>query len=80
MVIGAQRSGDNLGTEAMHSHQRKVTKMQQTGIKPMAASTQRTDSGPRAEANHNIRKVQRKGKSLKNVSTQRADHNLMAVL
>ena len=54
--------------------------MQKMGIRPMAVGTQRTDSGPRAEANHYIREAQRMGKSLKNVSAQRTDHGLMAML
>ena len=55
MAIGARCSGDNLGTEAIHSCQWKTKKMQRTGIRPMAIGTQQTDSSLRAEANHYIR-------------------------
>ena len=65
MAIGARRSGNNLGTEAIHLYRRKMTKMQQTGIRLMAIGAQRMDSGPRAKANCYIREARRKGKSLK---------------
>ena len=80
MTVGTQCSGDNLGTEAIHLYQWKTTKTQRTGIRSMAASAQRTDSDPRAEANHYMIGARRKGKSLKNVSAQQTNSGLMAML
>ena len=57
IVVGTQCSGDNLDTEATRSCQWKMTKMQQTGIRPMATGAQRTDSDPKAEANHYMREA-----------------------
>ena len=46
----------------------------------MAIGAQRTNSDPRAEANHYIKGTRRGGKSLKNASSQLKDFDLMAVL
>ena len=80
MVVGARRSSDNLDTKAIHTYQRKMTKIQRTGIRLMAAGAQRTNSDLRVEANHFIRGAHRRGKSLKNASAQRTDCSLIAML
>ena len=71
MTIGTRCLGENLDTEATRSYQQKMTKTWWTGIRPMAIGTQRMDVGLKAEANHYMREVWRKGKSLKNASAQR---------
>ena len=80
MVVGALHLGGNYGTEATHLYPQKMTTMQQIGIKSMATGAQRTDFSPKAEANHYMKEMRQKGKSLKNTSAQQTDHNLMAVL
>ena len=46
----------------------------------MVASAQQMDSSLRGEANHYIRRVWQRGKSLKNASTKQMDIGLMAML
>ena len=77
---GCRCLGDNLGIEATHSYQRKMTMTQWTRIRSMTVGAQRMDSGWKAEANHYMRKAWRKGKSLKNVSSQWTGYDLMTVL
>ena len=69
MVVGVQRtrnklmaawtqySSDDLDTKAIHLSQRKMAKRQRTGIRSMAAGTQHTDFGPRAETNFYLKQV-----------------------
>ena len=80
MAVGTRYLGDNLDTEATRSCQRKTTKRQQTGIRPMVIGAQQTNSGLKAEANHYIREPWRKGKSLKNASGQLTGSDMIVVL
>ena len=80
MTVGTRCLGDNLGIEATHLCQRKMTKTQWMRIRPMATGTQQMDLDPKAEANHCIRKAWQKGKSLKNASAQQKSFGMMAVL
>ena len=72
-------SGDDLDTGAIHPFQRKMTKRQQTGIKPIATGTKHVNSGLRAKANPYLKGARQMGNSLIPASTQRTDSDLMIV-
>ena len=80
MAVCTRYLGADLDTGAIHPSQWKMTKRQQTGNIPIAAGTQCSDFGLRAETNLYLKRVRQMGKSLITTSTKRTDFGLMDVL
>ena len=59
MAVGTKYLGDDLDTAAINPSQWKMTKRQQTRIRPIAVGIQYADSGPRVETNPYLRRAEK---------------------
>ena len=83
IAVGIQFLDDNPDTKTTHSYRWKTTKTQWTGIRLMAADTQKKNFSSRAETScshpQGMKKTLQMGKSLKTASTLWTNFGLMAV-
>ena len=79
MAASTYYSGDDMDIEVIYPSQRKMTKSQQTGNRPLAVGTWCTDFGPKAETKLYLKQERQMGKNLITASTQQTDSSLIAM-